>query len=169
MIAVFGDSLRMSAMLESDCEREIVIGSDVINAAMGSWKLAELPHLRSSALFGWLCGRSQRSFRTFIYYAYRYWLSLRQAKVAGPDVNSFVRTAITAYATAPHTSASAEEFALATFTRLISSEARILGLNDRANVRAAEQAFRLGFRLATRQDELPTSQAGVSSCAAAGC
>ncbi len=149
MINLFAESTGMDAQLEHDCEREIEIGSRAIEETMRGHEMDAAPHLRCSVLFGWLCGRSPRSFRTFIYYAYRYWFSLRQAQLAGPDVQSFVRNAITAYATAPHAASSSEEFVLAAFGRLLACEASALGLMEGEAVRNVERAFHFGFRLAT--------------------
>ncbi len=149
MITLFAESAGIDAQLEHDCEREIEIGSRAIEEKMRSQDLDAAPHLRCSVLFGWLCGRSPRSFRTFVYYAYRYWFSLRQAQLAGPDVHSFVRNAITAYATAPHSASSSEEFVLAAFGRLLACEASTLGLKERESVDNVERAFHFGFRLAT--------------------
>jgi len=149
MISVFAESAGMDAQLEHECEREIEIGARAIEETMRSQAADAAPHLRCSVLFGWLCGRSPRSFRTFVYYAYRYWFSLRQAQLAGPDVHSFVRNAITAYATAPHTASSSEEFVLSAFRRLLACEASTLGLTEREAIHNVERAFHFGFRLAT--------------------
>ena len=149
MIPLLGESPGMNAQLEHECDCEIELGARAIEETMRGHDVDAAPHVRCSVLFGWLCGRSPRSFRTFIYYAYRYWFSLRQAQLAGPDVHSFVRNAITAYATAPHAASSSEEFVLAAFCRLLACEATTLGLKERDAIETVERAFRFGFRLAT--------------------
>ena len=147
MITLLAESAGMTPQLEHDCEQEIELGAQAIEEALRGQQTEA--YLRCSVLFGWLCGRSPRSFRTFIYYAYRYWFSLRQAQLAGPDVHSFVRNAITSYAMAPHDASNNEEFILSAFGRLLAHEASTLGLTDGEAILNVERAFRFGFRLAT--------------------
>ena len=44
-----------------------------------------LLHLRCCVIFGWLVCRRQRTFRSFIYYVYRYWLCVRQVLGIAPE------------------------------------------------------------------------------------
>ena len=66
-----------------------------------------LLHIRCCIIFGWLVGRSPRTFRAFVYYLYQYWVCVRQAlgtPVSNPltaderkDFQTLVQTLASAY------------------------------------------------------------------------